>query len=127
MEKKPPKLKLVRPDNTSDFTSPPRKLRKHGLALWSSIIAEFTFDDAPGREMLCSACQALDSAELCAAQIAADGPVIRTKTGIREHPALRAELANRSFLVRTLDKLGLDSEPVKAIGRPAMSGYEGAN
>ena len=78
--------------------------------------------------MLAHACAALDTAEACAAQVAADGPVIRTKGGgIREHPSFRAELANRSFIVRTLARLGLDVEPVKAIGRPPMKGYSGAN
>ena len=54
--------------------------------------------------------------------------VLRTKSGIREHPALRCELASRSFCVRTLARLGLDYEPVKAVGRPpsayGFKGYE---
>ena len=78
-------------------------------------------DDVAGREMLALACAALDTAEACAAQVAADGVVIRTKGGgIREHPSIRGELANRSFVVRTLSKLGLDVEPLKAMGRPPM-------
>ena len=78
--------------------------------------------------MLAHACAALDTAEMCAAQVAANGPVIRTKGGaIREHPALRPELANRSFIVRTLARLGLSDEPLKAIGRPPQGGYSGAN
>ena len=96
--------------------------------LWRSITSEYSFDDTPGREMLYHACAALDRAEDCAAQIAVDGPVLRTKSGIREHPALRCELASRSFCVRTLARLGLDYEPVKAVGRPpsayGFKGYE---
>jgi hypothetical protein len=89
--------------------------------MWRSILAEYAIDEVAGLEMLCHACAALDTAEACAAQVAADGPVIRTKGGgIREHPALRPELASRSFIVRTLARLGLDAEPIKAIGRPPM-------
>ena len=38
--------------------------------------------------------------------------------GIRDHPALKHELANRSFVGKTLVRLGLDVEPVRGIGRP---------
>lgn len=121
-DKKVPKLKLVTPEMASEATlTPPRKLAGHGLALWNSILAEYMIDDVAGREMLALACAALDTAEACAAQVAADGVVIRTKGGgIREHPSIRGELANRSFVVRTLSKLGLDVEPLKAMGRPPM-------
>jgi hypothetical protein len=37
---------------------------------------------------------------------------------MREHPAMKHELANRAFVVRTLARLGLDVEAVKPIGRP---------
>ena len=121
-QKKGPKLKLVTSETASETTlSPPRKLGVHGRALWNSILAEYAIDDVAGREMLALGCAALDTAEACAAQVAADGVVIRTKGGgIREHPSIRGELANRSFVVRTLGRLGLDAEPIKAIGRPPM-------
>ena len=106
--------------------APPRPLGRHGALLWRFITSEYSFDDTPGREMLYHACAALDRAEDCAAQIAVDGPVLRTKSGIREHPALRCELASRSFCVRTLARLGLDYEPVKTVGRPPSSyGFKG--
>ena len=38
--------------------------------------------------------------------------------GIKDHPALKHELANRSFVSKTLVRLGLDVEPVRGIGRP---------
>jgi hypothetical protein len=50
--------------------------------------------------------------------IAHDGPVVATKHGPKEHPLLKIELANRSFVVRTLARLGLNMEPVKGMGRP---------
>jgi hypothetical protein len=52
-------------------------------------------------------------------QIDRDGEVIRTKQGLRDHPGLKHELANRSFVVRTLSRLGLDVEAIKPVGRPA--------
>ena len=108
--------------------TPPRPLGRHGAGLWRAITSEYSFDDTPGREMLYHACAALDRAEDCAAQVAADGPVLRTKAGIKEHPALRCELASRSFCVRTLARLGLDFEPLKAMGRtPSGTGYRGGD
>ena len=113
---------------SANLDKPPRPLGRYGAELWRSIASEYSFDDTPGREILYHACAALDRAEDCAAQIAIDGPVLRTKSGIREHPALRCELASRSFCVRTLARLGLDYEPVKAVGRPPSAygskGYE---
>ena len=38
----------------------------------------------------------------------------------REHPLLKHQLATRSFIVRSLHRLGLDIEPARhEIGRPA--------
>jgi hypothetical protein len=45
---------------------------------------------------------------------------IRSKSGIREHPLLKHQLATRSFIVRSLHRLSLDIEPARhEIGRPA--------
>ena len=111
------KLKVV--TGSDPGLSPPRPLGTHGQALWTRVLSEFAVDDVAGREMLAHACASLDTAELCADQVRADGPVIRLKGGaIREHPALRPELQNRAFVVRTLARLGLGDEPLKAIGRP---------
>ena len=112
---------------SANLDKPPRPLGRHGAQLWRSITSEYSFDDTPGRELLYAVCAALDIAELCAAQVLVDGPVLRNKGGtVREHPALRAELAHRSFIVRTLARLGLDYEPVKAVGRPPSSyGFKG--
>jgi hypothetical protein len=43
------------------------------------------------------------------------------KNGVRDHPALKHELSNRAFVVRTLHRLGLDVERVGRVGRPAGS------
>ena len=116
--KKPP-LALVATDR--DLAAPPRNFGQHGLNLWQTILSENEIDDAGGREMLAQACVALDRAEECAAEIARDGVTVRMKSGLRDHPALRHELANRAFVCRTLARLGLTFEPVKPIGRPPGS------
>jgi hypothetical protein len=71
--------------------------------------------------MLFQICAAADRAVECASMIARDGPVISTKHGLKEHPLLKIELASRSFVVRTLQRLGLDVEAVKPQGRPPGS------
>jgi hypothetical protein len=81
-------------------------------------MAAYQIDDEGGRELLTLACEALDRAESLRQQIKRDGEVIATRMGIKDHPALRLELANRSFVSKTLVRLGLDVEPVRSIGRP---------
>ena len=43
---------------------------------------------------------------------------IATERGAKTHPALREELSLRRFICRTLERLGLNLEAVKPIGRP---------
>ena len=87
------------------------------LALGSGS-GEYRIDDIGGVEMLMQACSGLDRAESLAERIAADGDVVLTRSGPKVHPAVREELAARAFVVRTLQKLGLNYEIVKPIGRP---------
>jgi hypothetical protein len=103
----------------SPASGPPRKLGKHGMALWQSVNSEYAIEDCGGREMLALACASLDRAESCRELIDKDGEVIKSKAGWREHPSCKTELANRAFVVRTLARLGLDVEAVRGVGRPA--------
>jgi hypothetical protein len=96
----------------------PRKLGVDGARLWASIHEAYAIDDAGGLELLLSACQALDRAEACRAAVDKDGEMITGPNGARDHPLLKHELASRAFVVRTLQRLGLDVEPVRPIGRP---------
>jgi hypothetical protein len=102
--------------------SPPRKLGEAGLNLWNAVQAEYKIDDCGGVELLAQCCAAADRVEALAERIAADGEVIRSRNGLREHPGLRPELAGRSFIVRTLQKLGITSEAIKLPGRPGSGG-----
>jgi hypothetical protein len=119
MLKKPkkPQLKLV----TASTTQASRKLGVRGRALWNSINAGYDIHDSGGIEILMQACSALDRAEECSDQIDIEGPTITTKSGMREHPLLKMELQNRAFVCRSLQRLGLNIETIKPIGRP--SGY----
>ena len=97
---------------------------RHGGQLWRQVINEYEIDDAAGLEMLALACQQLDRAEECREQIDRDGLMIRTKTGPKDHPLLRSELSARGFVCRTLQRLGLNVEAIKPVGRPpAMAGF----
>ena len=111
---------FVPPITPAACPKPPRQLGDHGSLLWAAVNQEYQIADAGGVELLAQACAALDRAEQCADAIANDGVVVKQKNGpAREHPLIKAELANRSFVVRTLQKLGLDVEPVRAApGRP---------
>jgi hypothetical protein len=88
--------------------------------LWQSIQSEYQIEDAGGVALLEHACGAHDRAVSCAALIAEQGAVVATKQGPKEHPLLRHELAARSLVGRLLGKLGLDVEPVRAMGRPGL-------
>src|SRR5262245_21441261 len=114
-----PKIHLVQTGD-QPAVKPPRKLDRHGANLWRSILNEYDISDSGGLEMLTQACQALDRAERCREAIDDDGEVLRVKKAgsMREHPLLKHELAARSFVVRTLQRLGLDVEAIKAPGRP---------
>jgi len=64
---------------------------------------------------------ALGQKQTCAVQTSMSaGEMIRGKTGPREHPLLKCELASRAFVVKTLRTLGLNVEgSIKAgPGRP---------
>jgi hypothetical protein len=101
---------------------PPRSLGKHGLALWRSVTAEYDITDSSGIELLCSACQSLDRAESLRAEIDRDGEIVRFKNGtMKVHPGLKEELASRAFVCRTLRQMGLNFEPIGAVGRPPQA------
>jgi hypothetical protein len=105
-------LTLVGSHITDD--QPPRPLGEHGMRLWRAVVAEYEISDVAGRELLCLAAQGLDRAEALAAEVAADGMTVRGRAGPKAHPAIKEELAARSFVVRTLGRLGLNFEPLRA-------------
>jgi hypothetical protein len=117
---KKPRLALVK--TTETFLEPPRSLHKAGAAMWTSIMQEYRIEDSGGQAMLEQICQAADRVQEFTAIISREGLVVRTKQGPRDHPLLRHEQAARSFIIRSLHRLGLDVEPLRPIGRPSSSG-----
>jgi hypothetical protein len=117
-----PLLRIVSNLDATD-PQPSRPLGPHGQALWRRVLGEYDVSDAAGVEMLTQCCLACDRAEALAACVATDGEMVRTPQGIKAHPAIREELSCRGFIVRTLQKLGLNFEPVRAgPGRPPGRG-----
>jgi hypothetical protein len=96
------------------------------MSLWCRITSAYNVTDAGGVELLTLACQALDRAESLRGQIDADGEIVRVRTGLRAHPALKVELENRSLVSKLLVRLGLDMEvspePPRTVGRPPRGG-----
>jgi len=89
------------------------------MSLWKGILAEFDVRDRAGLELLAQAAACLDRAESLAAEIAVDGAVVRTRTGVRSHPSIKDELGARTACVRILQKLGVTEEPLRpGPGRP---------
>jgi hypothetical protein len=113
-------LKVVPPAPEPGSHEPPGELGAVGLSLWRDIVANYEFSDRASYETLFQASCAADRAAKLRAQIDADGEVLWIKGVVRDHPALKHEIANRSFVVRTLARLGLDLEPLRSgPGRPA--------
>lgn len=128
--KRPPTLTVFDAASKPDPVAPPASLGASGIALWRNIHNDFEVTDAAGLEMLFQICSAADLVSEYATTITRDGgPTIRTKTGIREHPLVRHQLAAKSFVVRSLHRLGLDIIPPRnEIGRPSGGGaYRGEN
>jgi hypothetical protein len=102
---------------------PPRPLDTAGRALWDAVQTEYQIGDAAGVETLMQICLMADRAEQLAAAVAKDGLM----TGTRGNPLLKEELQVRSFIVRSLSRLGLDLEPARPVGRPPGPQWKGHN
>src|SRR5260370_32838192 len=120
-----PALSVVSPKTTGG--SPPRELGQHGRELWDAVQREYGIADRGGVELLAQACAALDRAEGLAEAIGTDGAIVYTRTGVpKSHPAVKDELACRAFVVRTLERLGLNAQAVKPVRRPpSKAGWTG--
>jgi hypothetical protein len=105
-------MHLVATDNSTG-DEPSRPLGKHGRALWDRCLAEYDISDAAGLEMLLQAAEALDRLQEIRAQIHTGRANKKNTT-----PSLKVEIQNRNFVTRTLQKLGLNLEPVGRPGRP---------
>jgi len=103
-------------DPATNLPRPTRELGSPGRDLWQSVMAEYCISDPGGLAILMQACCALDRAEQLSEAIGTD-VVVHSRSGSRPHPALSAELAARSLVCRTIERLGLNLEAVRPIGR----------
>ncbi len=120
---KPP-LTLVQPDATGvpPGAQPPRPLGHHGRAVWDRVQAEYAITDSGGIELLAQICGAVDRCEAIREQIDANGEAIKSRSGITPHPLLRQETQLRSFIARSLSRLGITTEPLaRNPGRPGFN------
>ena len=128
MAKKPPLSLVVPPTGTlATLPEPPSTLSEAGRALWRSIQAQYGIADAGGLAILEQACGATDRVAQYAAIINEQGAVIVTKSGIKEHPLVKHELATRALVGRLISRLGLDIEALRPTpGRPPQGfGWSG--
>jgi hypothetical protein len=122
---KRPELSVVPLPSTAH--KPPPNLGPAGTKLWQAVMNEYAIADCGGLALLEQAAFAADRAERLRIEIDRDGEIIRGRIGPREHPGLRAELAARAFICRTLQRLGINLEPTRAAaGRPPQQvGFRG--
>jgi hypothetical protein len=123
MAKTPEKPPLSLVSTETAGISPPRPLGTHGRALWDRVQREYHIDDVGGLEILTQICAAEDRLEALGEQISTDGALLRTRSGFKANPLLRDETALRAFIVRTIERLGLNVEAVKPPGRPPGKGW----
>jgi hypothetical protein len=117
-------LSVISP--TRSIAPPPRPLRHHGQALWNEIQREYQITDTGGVEVLAQICAALDRAEQLSEAIEREGPLVPTSNGtMRGHPAIKDELVCRTFIVRSLQRLGVNVSvvPPRGPGRPPSRGW----
>jgi len=102
--------------------SPPRPLGQHGRDFWNRVMAAYAITDVGGIELLCLAAQAIDRAERCRMLIDRDGELVTSASGVmRAHPLIREELHARAFTAKCIDRLGINKETVKPMGRPPLA------
>jgi hypothetical protein len=122
-----PPLAVVDASTSPSIADPLHDLGEHGRALWALVTSQYRIEDAGGIELLRQACLASDRVAALRERINQDGEIIAVRGVPREHPGLKAELAGRAFVCRTLVRLGLNVEALNpSVGRPGRGfGWRG--
>lgn len=92
-----------------------------GQELWTTIQREHNLRGSGEIAILTQVCKAIDDVDRYGAIIARDGPIIQTKSGPRDHPLIRHQLAARALIARLLLRLGIVKEAKNPVGRPPRS------
>jgi P27 family predicted phage terminase small subunit len=99
----------------------PKHLSDDGREFWSSVISEFSINDAAGLALLLTACEALDRMANARLVIEADGEIVKDRYGSpRVHPACQLERDSRNGFLAAMRALSLDMGPARPVGRPTQ-------
>jgi phage terminase small subunit len=85
----------------------PRGLGAAGRRFWRQIAADFELSPVDA-VVMAEVCQTLDRLSLLADVVAVQGVLAESSQGVRAHPALTEERAQRELLVKLLAVLGLE-------------------
>jgi P27 family predicted phage terminase small subunit len=99
----------------------PKHLSDDGREFWSSVISEFSINDAAGLALLLTACEALDRMAAARRVIEADGEIVEDRYGQKKvHPACQLERDSRNGFLAAMRALSLDMGPARPVGRPTQ-------
>jgi len=99
----------------------PKHLSDDGREFWSQVISEFSINDAPGRALLLTACEALDRMAAARRVIETEGEITKDRYGqSKVHPACALEKDSRNGFLAALRALQLDISPTLPPGRPTQ-------
>ena len=112
MTSKKPTIGIV-PDAESGPPAPPKRLGEAGVDLWNRLVSEYSFDDAPEKELiLAQAAHCADTIAMLADLVFSAGADIRVR-GSQGQPVLAPEIgelrAQRTQLAALLRALALPS------------------
>lgn len=97
----------------------PKHLSDEGAEFWSSVISEFSIQDAAGLALLLTACEALDRMSAARRVIEAEGEIVKDRYGqSKVHPACQLERDSRNGFLAAMRALSLDIGPTLPVGRP---------
>ena len=99
----------------------PEGLRADGESFFERVAAEYTIDDAAGRELLARAAECVDRLAAARAAIAEHGELVIDRYGAPKlNPACNLEKDARNGFLAALRALNLDLEPLRdGPGRPS--------
>ncbi len=88
----------------------PTHLSAEARKFWRDVVAQFEMQPYD-LQLLGAACESLDRMREAQKTVAADGPYVDGRFGLRAHPGLAVERDSRIALMRALRELALDIEP----------------